>query len=257
MANSSHPAIAQEYPPEHNEFFNQQWTLYQKVLNQNYMGHREIYQALHQWLRHHCQQYFTMLDLGCGDATFASQALLHTPLQAYWGVDLSESALAIARENMANLPGEKQFIQADLFDWVIQQTQPQAASVVDAPRSPCFNVILASFALHHWQLDDKVNLISRLPQLLQPGGIFLLIDIVRRPNEDRAAYVNRYMEHVRQSWLLLTADEILRVEQHISTSDYPETQANLYAIGHAHHFSGVDCLYSDPLETAQLLCFSR
>ena len=49
------------------EFFNRQWELYQKVLNNNYVGHQEIYDVLHKLLAQWSKP-FTMLDLGCGDA---------------------------------------------------------------------------------------------------------------------------------------------------------------------------------------------
>ena len=75
-----------------NEFFNEQWELYQKVLSNNYMGHREIYNVLHEFLVNYYNKPFKMLDLGCGDASFSSQALLDTKINSYCGIDLSEPA---------------------------------------------------------------------------------------------------------------------------------------------------------------------
>ncbi|MDY7013154.1 MAG: ubiquinone biosynthesis protein UbiE, partial [Cyanobacteriota bacterium] len=58
-----------------NEFFNQQWQLYQKILFNNYMGHQEIYGVLHELLINDLKKPFSLLDLGCGDASFTAQAL--------------------------------------------------------------------------------------------------------------------------------------------------------------------------------------
>jgi SAM-dependent methyltransferase len=231
-----------------NEFFNEQWQLYQKVLNENYMGHTEIYDALHDFLVNNYNKAFNILDLGCGDASFSSQVLLDTQVYSYCGIDLSEPALEIARVNMEKVPGEKTFIQGNLFDFVLIEGQNLKDN---------FDVILASFSLHHLSLEQKECLISQLPNLLKANGVFLLIDIVRLPGEDREAYIKRYLKNVRQYWSLLTPQEFLKVEEHISSSDFPETQETLYSLAQKTKFSQVDCLYIDPLDTTQLLCFYK
>lgn len=234
-----------------NEFFNQQWELYQKVLNNNYMGHREIYNVLHQFLVSYYNKPFKVLDLGCGDASFSSQALLDTQIHSYCGIDLSEPALKIAHHNLTNLPGEKTFIQGDLFDWVLKLGQNRTDNQDN------FDAILASFALHHLNLEQKECLIAQLPHLLQANGIFLLIDMVRLPEEDRETYIRRYLGNVRQFWSLLNPQEVFSVEEHISSSDFPETQETFYSLAQKHQFSRFECLYHDPLDTAQLLCFYK
>jgi methylase of polypeptide subunit release factors len=82
------------------EFFNKQWKIYQKVLNNNYMGHNEIYGILHKFLLNNFQKPFKMLDLGCGDASLTSLVLSNTNITSYHGVDLSIAALEIAKENL-------------------------------------------------------------------------------------------------------------------------------------------------------------
>lgn len=67
---------SQNIAPRSNELFNNQWILYQKILNNNYMGHQEIYDILHEFLLSNFQKPFKMLELGCGDATFTAKALL-------------------------------------------------------------------------------------------------------------------------------------------------------------------------------------
>lgn len=59
---------SQNIAPRSNELFNNQWILYQKILNNNYMGHQEIYDILHEFLLSNFQKPFKMLELGCGDA---------------------------------------------------------------------------------------------------------------------------------------------------------------------------------------------
>ena len=46
---------------------------------------------------------FSFLDLGCGDAATLAPLLASMAVQRYKGVDLSESALALAAENLTGL----------------------------------------------------------------------------------------------------------------------------------------------------------
>jgi len=78
---------------EVREFFNA-WAIYRKVLANNYMHHREIYQAVTELLAEQWEtRPFKLLDLGCGDASFLAQALQGRAIQHYTGFDLSDPAL--------------------------------------------------------------------------------------------------------------------------------------------------------------------
>jgi len=77
------------------------WDTYQKVVTCDYMFHREIGAALNQLLRAHFGgRPFSILDLGCGDAATLTPLLEGLALQRYKGVDLSETALVLAAENL-------------------------------------------------------------------------------------------------------------------------------------------------------------
>lgn len=228
-----------------NEFFNKKWNLYQKVLKNNYMGHREIYGILHSLLTSYFQQPFSLLDLGCGDASFTSQALLNTTIATYQGIDLSEAALEIAHSNMMPLPCTTIFTQGDFSELV-----PELVKSLDK-----FDVILASFAIHHLTLEQKDCIIGQIKSILKPDGVFILIDFVRTENEDREAYIRRYLDDVQQRWEELTPQEVSMVENHISSSDFPEDQETLYSLSRKYSFSQVECFYQDSLDTTQLLCF--
>ena len=93
-----------------NDFFDKQWCIYQKILNNNYMSHRECYDKLHRFLVGYFHKPYSLLDLGCGDASFTASGLSHTPIAAYKGIDLSETALEIAKNNLSELPCQKTFL---------------------------------------------------------------------------------------------------------------------------------------------------
>ncbi|WP_414624107.1 class I SAM-dependent methyltransferase [Calothrix sp. CCY 0018] len=238
---------SQKISPRSNELFNNQWTTYQKILNSNYMGHREIYDVLHELLVSY-QKPFKMLELGCGDASFTAQALLNTFVESYKGIDLSEAALKIANSNMAPINCSKTFTEGDFSELIPQLVENQKDS---------FDVILISFALHHLLVEQKDYIIGQLLNLLTTNGVFILIDVVRKPEENRETYIRRYLEEVQKSWSLVTPQEYSMVENHISSNDFPETQEILYSIAKKHDFSRVECLYCDPLDMTKLLCFYR
>ncbi len=231
-----------------NELFNKRWQLYQKVLFNNYMNHREFYGVLHDFLTQYWQKPFSLLELGCGDASFTVQALLNTNIAAYTGIDLSQDALAIAQANMAVTPYSKNFIQGDICAVVSQLESSQENS---------FDIVLTSFAFHHLNLEQKENVMAQLSHLLSSDGMFLVIDIVRSPEESRETYIERYLENVRQNWSQLTSQDVNMVAEHICLEDLPETNDTLNSLARKHGFTSGRCLYQDPQNTSQLLCFDK
>ena len=55
--------------------FRQQWQLYRKLVDNNYLFHREAYARLHQILVDEAVQPFRFLDIACGDASATVEAL--------------------------------------------------------------------------------------------------------------------------------------------------------------------------------------
>jgi SAM-dependent methyltransferase len=227
------------------EFFNDKWKLYQKVLTYNYMKHQEIYDVLHHFLIGNWQQQFKVLDLGCGDASFIAKALQNNAVSYYLGLDLSDIAIAIARQNLQVIPCTQEFIQGDFLKVI--------PLLVKEPKNQ-FDIILTSFAFHHLKLEEKDDLLSQIKQLLLPGGIFILIDFVVQEGESREIYIHRYLQNVRQQWQQLTDAEAVLVFQHMLESDYPETQATLEFLALKNEFQRVETLYQHE-QTSQLCCF--
>ncbi|MBO3462641.1 class I SAM-dependent methyltransferase [Aetokthonos hydrillicola Thurmond2011] len=228
------------------EFFNEQWQIYDKVLKNNYMRHRDIYHILHELLVSYFQKPFKMLELGCGDAGFSTQALLNTNIASYMGIDLSTPALSIAKQNMAIIECEKTFTEGDFFELV---------PVLEQNQNHKFDLVLISFALHHLQREQKDFLINQIKNILNPSGLFILIDLVPKQQEDRDSYIKRYLSGVKKDWTLLTEREYSIVSAHISSSDFPESQQTLQLISDKCGFARLESLYCDPQDTTQLLCF--
>ena len=239
---------AEELSIQPNELFNDRWQLYQKILANNYMEHREIYDILHKFLNKYFQKPFSLLELGCGDASFTLKALANTNVAAYQGIDLSENALLIAQANMASTLYTKTFIQGDISQRVSELVKTQGNS---------FDAILTSFAFHHLSLEQKDVAMGKIFNLLNPGGTFIVIDIIRMEQESQQEYIQRYLNNVRQNWQNLTSQEVEMVASHICGEDLPETQTTLYSLAKNHGFASWKYLYGDSQGLSKILYFEK
>lgn len=218
------------------------WDTYQKVVTCDYMFHREIGAALNQLLRAHFGgRPFSILDLGCGDAATLIPLLEGLALQRYKGVDLSETALVLAAENLKTLPCPVQLTQGHIL----------ATLAEDAT----YDVIYSSFALHHLPTAQKAEFFHLAAQRLNKGGLLLLVDVVREEGETLEVYHQRYCEWLRSSWRALNEDEKNLVCDHLVNNDLPDPCSVLDAQAQAAGL-GV-ALRSARYGWHWLLCFRR
>jgi cyclopropane fatty-acyl-phospholipid synthase-like methyltransferase len=88
-----------------------------------------------------------------------------------------------------------------------------------------FDVILAAFALHHFDSADKQDFLRIARDRLTPGGEVLLVDVVRRDGEKRPEYLARYAQMVR-TWPMDAAVQD-RIVAHVTSFDFPEQVSTL------------------------------
>lgn len=190
----------------------EQRSMYDAVVDGNYMHHAELFAALGAWAKGFAQP-LRIIDLGCGDASLAATSFATANVAHYVGVDLAESSIAQARVKTAAWEGRVALVCGNLFDALRGMPSNSA------------NGVLASYSLHHFSSDEKQRLLSEIARVLEPGGVLLWIDAVRGEDESRDEYVDRLTFEVMESWTNLTVDERTRAVQHIQTSDFPETEA--------------------------------
>ncbi|MEM6646255.1 MAG: class I SAM-dependent methyltransferase [Bacteroidota bacterium] len=191
------------------------WKIYQTVIAEDYMNHRAIHAAVRELLAARSAP-FTVLDLGCGDASQVALSLQGLPVRRYTGVDLSPHALALARQNVEAVGvADVDVIHNDLLRFI----QHTALGGVD--------VIHSGFALHHLQRGEKAQALAAIATLLQPDGQLILYDIVHRPDETRETYLDRYLATIDAEWDALSRAERAKARAHITTYDFPETEATL------------------------------
>jgi len=124
--------------------FQRQWRIYRKVVDNNYLFHREAYERLHNLLIAEVARPFYFLDVACGDASATVDALKGTQVAHYHGIDVSRSALDIAEQTLRVLSCpvnlyEGDFVQA-LKDW----------------RDPV-GVVWIGLSLHHVKAPMSMN----------------------------------------------------------------------------------------------------
>jgi SAM-dependent methyltransferase len=92
------------------------WSIYSEVLERNYMFHDELFAEVGRTIGQLFGDVsFSVMDLGCGSARHISEALRGRNVSRYVGYDLSDVALARARENLAALNCVIELRHADLL----------------------------------------------------------------------------------------------------------------------------------------------
>jgi ubiquinone/menaquinone biosynthesis C-methylase UbiE len=187
-----------------------QWSMYEAVVEADYMYHAELVATLAAWAQKQSEP-LRIIDLGCGDAWLSTHAFRDAKVASYRGVDVSDSASELARTNIAIWPGRHEVVAGNLADFLRQSPTASAS------------VILASYSIHHFASDAKIELISECWRVLVPGGTFIWIDAVRNDTESRDAYINRLTNVMHNHWTALTPDQRQKACMHVRQSDYPET----------------------------------
>jgi len=201
--------------PQAVEFF-QIWDTYAKVVANNYMFHRELGEGVRKALS--CRfglRPFSILDLGCGDAATFAPLLEGLPVKSYRGVDLSQPALALARENLSRLDCPMDLMQADFMSALA------GSETVDA--------IYTSFALHHLSSEGKGEFFQLCAQKLAPGGLLLVVDVNRREGESLSDYHRNYCDWLRATMTALAPLEQDGICDHLMSNDFPEPASALGA----------------------------
>ncbi|UHR01973.1 methyltransferase domain-containing protein [Peptoniphilus sp. GNH] len=157
---------------------------YKKMLN-------EIYNRI---LDSSCKN---VLDIGFGTGTLISRLYEHG-LEIY-GQDFSKRMLEIAQEKMP---------KSKLFEGDISK------GLVDPLLENKYDVIIATYSLHHLTDSEKAILLKSLLDLLDEGGVIYIADVAFESRDEH----NKCMKEVGDEW---DEDEIYFVIDEFS-SYFPE-----------------------------------
>ena len=189
-----------------------EWSLYARVIAGDYMRHASIALAVNQYLAARPAPR-RVLDLGCGNGSMARACLANRPVEHYLGID--SSADALARLQAAGAPGDG----PDGF--AIETQCGNLAKAISHLPAEAFDLVLASFSLHHFPQPEQRPILAEIQRVLDPHGVFVWIELVCQPGQSAESYFDSYESHMRDSWTDFLPAEIDQVMNHIRTSDFP------------------------------------
>jgi ubiquinone/menaquinone biosynthesis C-methylase UbiE len=212
--------------------FFDQWAIYRKILDLDYLRHREAYAAIGRALAEHVEP-FSFLDLGAGDAECTLGVLHGKPVTRYEAVDLSAVALQLASERAADLPAARQFVQADFVEHVraLRET---------------FDVVFIGLSFHHLPLAHKRAFLPELRRVVAPDGRLMIYEPTLLPGESRDAYMARWWGVAQATWTALEPEELEKSREHVFGNDYPESVATFTELFAGAGFRESRVLFADP-----------
>lgn len=139
---------------------------------------------------------FNILELCCGEGILAEVLLEHFPNCTLYGLDGSQKMLAHAS---ARLEAYFARFKPGLFDLkALDWRKPSSAPWA----------VVSSLAIHHLDGEGKRKLFADVYQMLLPGGIFLIADLVRPADINGMEYAARaYDEEVLRRSRVLEGDD--------------------------------------------------
>lgn len=219
----------------------EEWRAYQKLVENNYMGHAQFFQRLAVDTGDRFHDPIAILDLGCGDSTPVQALLQGIQVEHYCGVDQSETALAYADALLALSGFSYRLLAGD----ILETTRESAQS---------FDLIIASFSLHHLQdQSSKKELLQACRRVLDPGGVFAIIDVFLDEAESRDDYLGRFERQARKNYSALNDLEMTTLITHVRDCDYPESVATYRRLGLQAGFKEVRSLLRDEASLHQLI----
>jgi cyclopropane fatty-acyl-phospholipid synthase-like methyltransferase len=225
------------------ELFAKHLATYQKVVEANYMAHREVYGLLHNVLLNEAREGFVFADFGCGTAVGSAKALAGTSVAGYIGLDISQSSLDAAKSVLTSLSCSvelrcENFAEA-IGDW-------------SAP----VDVIWIGQSLHHLHTDEKRSFMRKVRALLPLEGLFLIWEPTCLEGEDRYGWMDRFRKLLPQ-WPLVSDEEFDAFDSHHRASDYAETASAWKGMAREAGFDDVEELLTVPNGLARVYRFGR
>ena len=222
--------------------FQQDWKLYRKMVENNFLFHREAYGQLHRVLNDDMARPFRFVDIACGDASASAGALKGTRISHYHGIDFSAAALDIAGRTLKVLDCPVTLEQRDFLEAIVDWKQ-----VVD--------VAWIGLSLHHLLTPEKLAFMRNVRKILAPGGMFMIYENTSPDGEDRIHWLRRW-DLQKPFWTAYSEEEWNAMAAHVHAADFPETDASWHRLGREAGFAGVKEVYAAPTDLFRMYCFA-
>ena len=175
-----------------------------------------------------------ILDLGCGDGLMVEDLLeVDNTIDATL-VDGSPEMLKAAGSRLARFE-KKHLVNASFQDLLTKD-----------PLRNTYTFVLSSLAIHHLTMSEKEALFDYVHRHLDPGGFFLIIDVVLSPTDDLEKWylmlwhewINTHAADANKASLLGVPQKYKDNPDNVPDPLQPQLEA-LERLG----FKNVDCYY--------------
>jgi ubiquinone/menaquinone biosynthesis C-methylase UbiE len=221
--------------------FEREWRTYRKMVDNNYLFHREAYACLRDIVTREVAGPFRFLDIACGDASATVAALAGKPIAQYWGIDLSAEALAIAARNLAALDCRVELQRGDFEDLLARSQQS-------------VDVAWIGLSLHHLEAARKLAVMRQIRQIIGERGLFLAYENASPDDEDRAGWLRRW-DGLEPHWTAYSRAEWRLMADHVHGHDFPETSARWHLLGRDAGFREVKEVFIAPTDLFRMYLF--
>lgn len=221
--------------------FQQQWRTYRKIVDNNFLFHREAYDCLHRILADEMNRSFRFLDIACGDASSTANALKGTMIARYDGIDLSEAALQMAASNLGLLSCPVELHCVDFGEALQRWAKP-------------VDIAWIGLSLHHFPGPKKLDLMREICRIVGQHGVLMIYENASPDGEPRESWMARW-DSQEPHWAALTADEWNAVTLHVHENDHPETASAWHELGRAAGFSQIREIFIAPTDLFRLYRF--
>jgi SAM-dependent methyltransferase len=222
--------------------FQQQWRNYRKVVDNNYIFHREVYERLRAILSAEAPRPFRFLDVACGDAAMSVTMLGGLPVAHYHGIDLSRPALDLASAALEGLPCPATLEERDFVEALGAWTTP-------------VDVVWIGQSLHHLLEPGKLALMREIRRVVGERGLLLVWEPTMREDEDRESWLERFELKNRPRWTALSPQEWDAVVAHNRAEDFPEMASRWLSLGREAGFAEADEVLVAPTDLARMYRF--
>ena len=168
-----------------------------------------------------------VVDLGAGTGVLSACVAARFPQAAFTLVDLSDGMLSKARERFGTGPRFR-------------------CVVLDYAREPLpgpADVVVSALSIHHLEGDAKAQLFRKVRGVVQPGGAFLIADLVQAPTAAAELLCKRMWEQKARAAGI--AEEDWNKALTARSYDRPAPLAGQLRWLHEAGFRDVDCWYKN------------
>ena len=223
------------------EQFQKQWATYQKMVDHDSLGHKEVGAILHAALAALTEPY-NFLDIACGDAGQMKRALQGTKARHYRGIDLSVPALELAAKNLADAPFAVELDNGNFVEALTKHPKPTDAA-------------WCGLSIHHLSTNGKRKLLEAICGSTR--DFLMIYEPTLAEGEDRETYLERFRRVNRPAWSFLTPEEWAQVDRHVTACDLPESAATWLALGREAGFATASQIFFDPTGIYGLYRYDR